>query len=57
MKVNIADIPSGKTVEDYPSDTIFVFSESLLPRHYGDEEATDENKADAKQQTVKNNKL
>lgn len=55
MKVNIADIPSGKTVEDYPSDTIFVFSESLLPRHYGDiEETTDENRADVKQQIVNN---
>lgn len=32
MKVNISDIPSGKSHKDYPKGTIFVFEEHF-PRY------------------------
>ncbi|MCI7350176.1 MAG: hypothetical protein MSH60_05410 [Ruminococcus sp.] len=28
MKIDLGDIPKGKTWRDYPKDTLFVFSES-----------------------------
>lgn len=32
MEINIADIPEDKEIEDYPDDTVFVWSEGNPPK-------------------------